>query len=109
MLALFAGTRNIFILNPRPSQTDESIKTLTGVPNFPAYTSGHSTFSAAAATVLTHLLPDRGTMFNDMATEASNSRLYGAIHYRSDCTAGLASGKAVGQFAVNRAMTDGAE
>ncbi len=98
-----------FYFNPRPSQTDESIKTLTGVPNFPAYTSGHSTFSAAAATVLTHLLPDRGTMFNDMATEASNSRLYGAIHYRSDCTAGLASGKAVGQFAVNRAMTDGAE
>lgn len=97
-----------FYFNPRPSQSDPNIKTLTGVPNFPAYTSGHSTFSAAAATVLTHLLPDRGTIFQDMATEASLSRLYGAIHYRSDCDAGLASGRAVGQFAVNRAMTDGA-
>lgn len=98
-----------FYFNPRPSQSDPSIKTLTGVPNFPAYTSGHSTFSAAAATVLTHLLPDRGTKFQDMATEASMSRLYGAIHYRSDCEAGIISGKAVGQYAVNRAMADGAE
>ncbi len=98
-----------FYFNPRPSQTDPSIKTLTGVPNFPAYTSGHSTFSAAAATVLSHLLPDRGSRFNDMATEASNSRLYGAIHYRSDCVAGLESGKKVGEYAVQRAMMDGAE
>jgi hypothetical protein len=95
--------------NPRPSQSDPSIKTLTGLPNFPSYVSGHSTFSGAAATVLSHLLPDRGTIFNDMATEASNSRLYGAIHYRSDCEMGLVAGKAVGQYAVDRATTDGAE
>jgi len=98
-----------FYFNPRPSQTNKIIKTLTGVPNFPAYTSGHSTFSAAAATVLTHLLPDRGQKFMDMATEASMSRLYGAIHYRSDCNAGLESGKKVGALAVARAMADGAE
>ena len=42
----------MFYYNPRPSQVDPSIKTLTGVPNFPAYTSGHSTFSGAAASVL---------------------------------------------------------
>jgi hypothetical protein len=98
-----------FYFNPRPSQSDNLIKTSTGVPNFPAYTSGHSTFSGAAATVLTHLLPDRGTMFTDMANEASMSRLYGGIHYRSDCEQGLVSGRAVGEYAVQRAMTDGAE
>lgn len=98
-----------FYFNPRPSQSDPSIKTLTGVPNFPAYTSGHSTFSAAAATVLSHLLPDRGDIFNEMANEASMSRLYGSIHYRSDCQAGLESGKKVGEYAVARAMSDGAE
>jgi hypothetical protein len=98
-----------FYFNPRPCQTDPNIKTLTGVPNFPAYTSGHSTFSAAAATILSHLLPDRGSKFNDMAQEASLSRLYGAIHYSSDCQAGLVSGKAVGAYAVARAQTDGAD
>lgn len=98
-----------FYFNPRPCQSDPTIKTLTGLPNFPAYTSGHSTFSAAAATVLTHLLPDRGNKFHDMALEASMSRLYGAIHYRSDCEAGLESGNAVGQYAVERAKTDGAD
>lgn len=98
-----------FYFNPRPSQTDEEIKTLTGIPNFPAYTSGHSTFSGAAAAILSHILPDRGNKFTDMATEASMSRLYGAIHYRSDCDAGLVSGKTVGNYAVARAMSDGAE
>ncbi len=43
--------------NPRPSQLDPSIKTVIGLPNFPSYTSGHSTFSAAAAVVLSYLFP----------------------------------------------------
>ncbi len=98
-----------YYFNPRPSQTNSIIKTLTGIPNFPAYTSGHSTFSGAAATILAHLLPDRSKMFNDMANEASMSRLYGGIHYRLDCDRGLESGKKVGDRAVARAMSDGAE
>lgn len=107
--AIVCWDAKYYYFNPRPCQTNPAIKTLTGVPNFPAYTSGHSTFSAAAATVLSHLLPDRGNKFNDMALEASLSRLYGAIHYRSDCEAGMASGKSVGEYAVARAMSDGAE
>lgn len=95
--------------NPRPCQANPEIKTLTGVPNFPAYISGHSTFSAAAATVLSHLLPDRGEKFNEMAQEASISRMYGGIHYRSDCEQGLEAGRKVGDYAVARAMSDGAE
>ena len=98
-----------YYFNPRPCQVDTSIKTLTGVPNFPAYVSGHSTFSGAASTVLSHIIPSKASEFNTMATEASNSRLFGAIHYRSDCEKGLLLGKAVGNFAVNRATTDGAE
>jgi len=98
-----------FYFNPRPTQTDGAIKTLTGIPNFPSYTSGHSNFSAAAATVLTYLLPDRGTKFTDMAQQAAMSRLYGAIHYRTDCEVGLTTGKAVGNYAVARAKADGAD
>jgi hypothetical protein len=43
-----------------------------------------------------------------MALEASNSRVYGAIHYRSDCEVGLAAGKKVGNYAIQRAKADGA-
>jgi PAP2 superfamily len=95
--------------NPRPSQVDPSIKTLTGTPNFPAYVSGHSTFSAAAATFLSHIIPSKTQTFEAMAKEASESRIMGCIHYRSDCEAGLVLGKKVGQVAVGRALTDGAE
>jgi PAP2 superfamily len=94
--------------SPRPYQMDNRIKTVVGLPNFPSYTSGHSTFSGAAATVLGYIVSSRAADFNAMANEASVSRLYGAIHYRSDCEAGLICGKTVGGFAVLRGQNDGA-
>lgn len=95
--------------NPRPSQMDPRIKTPIGLPNFPSYISGHSTFSAAAATVLGYVIPSKAQLYTDWAREASVSRMYGAIHYRSDCEVGLTTGNKVGAFAVNRGHIDGAE
>jgi len=95
--------------NPRPTQMDPSIKTLTGIPNFPSFISGHSTFSGAAATILAHIIPENAEKYKAMASEASMSRLYGGIHYRSDCSVGLEVGTNVGNYAVARAKTDGAE
>jgi len=95
--------------NPRPSQMDPNIKTLTGLPNFPSYISGHSTFSGGAARILGYILPDQAAKYNAMATEASLSRMYGGIHYRSDCEVGLVVGKNIGNYAVARAQTDGAD
>ncbi len=94
---------------PRPSQLDPTIKTLTGLPNFPAYTSGHSTFSGAAATILGHIFPTEKADLNAKAEEASLSRLYGGIHYRMDCEAGIKTGQQIGAAAIARAKTDGAE
>lgn len=98
-----------FYFNPRPSQMDSRIKTTTGLPNFPSYTSGHSTFSGAAATILGHIIKPKAAEYTAMAKEASLSRMYGAIHYRSDCDEGLKCGNAVGSYAIARARTDGAE
>jgi hypothetical protein len=95
--------------NPRPSQMDPSIKTLTGLPNFPSYISGHSTFSGAASTILGHILPERAAAYTAMAAQASLSRIYGGIHYRSDCSTGLTVGQNVGNYAIQRAVSDGAE
>lgn len=98
-----------FYFNPRPSQMDPKIKTATGVPNFPAYTSGHSTFSGAGAAVLSHLFPDHSDYFEAQASEASVSRLYGGIHYRKDIEMGLTHGYTIGGYTVRYALTDGAE
>ncbi len=95
--------------SPRPSQMDNRIKSVTGLPNFPSYTSGHSTFSAAAATILGYIVPARAQAYSDMAKEASNSRLFGAIHYRSDCEKGLEAGNKVGSYAISRGRMDRAE
>lgn len=101
-------------------------------PSFPTYTSGHSTFSGAAASVLTAVFgdnfaftarADRGssgqwppsndtslldvrsfTSFWDAAQEAGDSRIYGGIHFRFDNTAGLDSGALVGTWVINHAL-----
>jgi len=107
--AIACWDAKFYYYNPRPSQINPKIKTLTGLPNFPSYISGHSTFSGAAATVLGYLIPEKASSFNDMANEASLSRLYGALHYRSDCEKGLETGKKVGQFAVQKGLSDGSD
>ncbi len=92
--------------NPRPVQLDPSIGTSIGLPNFPAYPSGHSTFSAAAASVLSYLFPSGADEFVKQADEAGISRLYGGIHYRSDIERGKEHGKVVGGFTVRFAQQD---
>src|SRR5207244_10911326 len=83
--------------NPRPVQLDPAIKTVIGLPNFPAYPSGHSTFSAAAATVLSYFFPDASSSFVAMADEAGISRVYGGIHYPTDVQRGKEHGVRIGE------------
>jgi hypothetical protein len=94
--------------NPRPTQLDPSIRTAIGLPNFPSYPSGHSTFSAAAAEVLGQLFPTHATEFAAMADEAGISRMYGGIHYRSDIEGGKAHGLRIGKHAMEFVRGDGA-
>ncbi|MGC4084480.1 MAG: phosphatase PAP2 family protein [Vicinamibacterales bacterium] len=95
--------------NARPAQLDPQIKTAIGLPNFPSYTSGHSTFSGAAAEVLSYLFPSGRTTFETYRDEAAMSRLYGGIHYRTDNEVGLAHGKRIGGYTVQFAGRDGAD
>ena len=96
-----------YYMYPRPFQMDARIKTVVGLPNFPSYTSGHSTFSGAAATVLAYLFPEKTSQLNDLAKQASESRIYGGIHFRFDCEEGLNAGIKVGKFAIERGKLDG--
>ena len=93
---------------PRPSQIDAKIKTATGIPNFPSYTSGHASFSGAAAVLLGYIFPDQASDLMGQADEAALSRLYGGIHYRFDNDKGKETGMKIGQLAVAWAQTDGA-
>jgi membrane-associated phospholipid phosphatase len=95
--------------NPRPSQMDPSIRTRVGLPNFPSYTSGHSTFSAAASTVLSYLFPGGASFFDAEKDEAAISRMFGGIHYRSDIEVGKDHGARIGGYTVSFARVDGAD
>ena len=86
---------------PRPTQVDKEIKNSLSVPNFPSYTSGHSTFSAAAALVLGHYFPQDSSRLKKMANEAGMSRIYGGIHYFCDNEGGKMCGEKIGKLAVD--------
>lgn len=88
-------------------------------PPFPEHASGHSGISAAAASVLSRLfgasfafedtcnVPYIGMKrhfrsFQQAADEASISRVYGGIHYRTGVDAGAVQGRRVGELVVER-------
>ena len=90
-------------------------------PPFPEYTSGHSTITASAATVLTKLYGDKlnftdssdyhyiGMKRNfkslqEAAAECSISRVYGGIHYVLSVNTGAEAGKKVGGLVVKKLL-----
>jgi hypothetical protein len=95
---------------------------LITTPNFPEYTSGHSTQSAAVSALLTAMfgikpftdtlhrdhdlepnLPPRSfTSFDEAAEEAATSRFYGGIHFLFGIDNGLLQGRCIGQVILDR-------
>lgn len=95
---------------------------LIQTPPFPEHTSGHSTISAAAATVLTNIYGDKFSFsdstemefgisprtfnsFMEAANEVGMSRLYGGIHYPWGNEAGIRNGTLVGQYVFEQTKT----
>jgi len=86
-------------------------------PPFPEYPGGHSTISGASTEVLTQLFGDNIAFtdsteakfghgvshfksFYEAGSQASLSRVYGGIHFRSACDEGLKSGKEIGKWVM---------
>ena len=94
---------------------------LIETPPFPAYTSGHSSFSSAGATVLANFfgsdqqrfsttsdgLPGVVRSFTSLraaAEEAGMSRIYGGIHWQFDNQDGLTVGRTLGDYVYRNFM-----
>jgi membrane-associated phospholipid phosphatase len=99
-------------------ETDPGWTPLLTTPPFPAYTSGHSSFSGAAAAALAAFcgtdrvrftstsegLPGATrayTGFWQAAEEAGMSRIYGGIHWQFDNRDGLACGRRVAVYVAD--------
>ncbi len=103
------------------AKSDQTLPDLHVTPAFPSYASGHSTFAAAAATVLADFFgtdhvtftvasdasPETRTFtsFSSAMQEAGISRIYAGLHYGFDNTAALAMGTDVGNAVFARAFT----
>ena len=85
----------------RPYQANAEIATALAPPNHPAFPSGHSCVSAAAARVLQEFFPHRTNELDQLVSDAGMSRIYAGIHYRFDITAGQQLGRTVADWAIN--------
>jgi hypothetical protein len=100
-------------------EVDADWTPLLPTPPFPAYTSGHSSFSGSAASALASFfgtdkvrfssssdgLPGVTRSFESFsaaAEEAGMSRIYGGIHWSFDNTDGLACGREIAEHVVKQ-------
>lgn len=107
------GIHNADLDGNPDTDRDPAWTPLLTTPPFPSYTSGHSTFSGAAAAMLacfygtdavrfsstsetTPGVVRHFASFSSAAAEAGKSRIYGGIHWEFDNQQGLAAGRAVG-------------
>jgi hypothetical protein len=112
------------IRDPRASEinpattSDPNWTPLWNTPNFPSYTSGHSTFSGTACAILTSLFGAKTHFtigsddmpgytrafksFTQAANEAGESRVVGGIHFQFDNTSGLSAGTRLGTYIAKR-------
>jgi PAP2 superfamily len=98
---------------------DKDWKPLLQTPPFPEYPSGHSVVSGAASAILTALVKDHYSYtdstelpfgmfprsfssFNEAASEASISRLYGGIHFMPALNNGLEEGRKISRHVVEK-------
>ena len=98
---------------------DINWKPFLQTPPFPEYTSGHSVVSNSSAAILTYLLGDHFaytddteipygveprsfTSFNQAASEAMISRLWGGIHFRDSIEEGNKEGREVAQNIIEK-------
>lgn len=106
--------------NPITS-ADPTWTSLLTTPAHPSYVSGHSTFSSAAATILSRFtgsdqyaltvasddipgVTRSFTSFSGAAAEAGQSRIYGGIHWQYDNQRGLELGGNVGRWVFDRTL-----
>jgi membrane-associated phospholipid phosphatase len=86
----------------RPTQADAGITLAVGLPNHPSYPSAHSCETGAFEGVLADAFPSERAFLNDVAQEASMSRVYGGLHYRFDGDGGLSIGHSAAALALQR-------
>jgi hypothetical protein len=102
------------------TDADATWQPLFATPSHPEYPSGHSTLSAAAATVLaahfgkhTHFRMGSDVLlgvvrefpsFAAALDEVRNARIFAGIHFRSACNDGQATGVAVARYVLEHGL-----
>jgi hypothetical protein len=102
VIACFEAKYHYWTIRPSQADTTLVLADSVGLPNFPAYPSGHACSAGAFDAALGHYFPQERAEFTRIAEEQAMSRLYGGIHYRFDNDGGLALGRIVARYDVEQ-------
>jgi hypothetical protein len=106
-IACFEAKYHYWTIRPSQADTTLVLADSVGLPNFPSFPSGHACSAGAFDAVLGHFFPDQRAEFTRIAEEQAMSRLYGGIHYRFDNDGGLALGRIVARYDIDRERRGG--
>jgi hypothetical protein len=107
VIACFEAKYHYWTIRPSQADTTLVLADSVGLPNFPAYPSGHACSAGAFEAALGHYFPQERAEFTRIAEEQAMSRLYGGIHYRFDNDGGLALGRVVARYDVEQERRGG--
>jgi membrane-associated phospholipid phosphatase len=92
-----------------PRTTDPRLKSAARTQSPWSYPSDYAAAAAAAAEVLSYVLPARASEFAARAEEATRMRLVAGLEYPSDLAAGREIGRKVAALAIARGKADGSD
>ena len=88
--------------HPNYDPDDSGWYPLIETPSFPSYPGGHGTFSGSAGRILGYLFPAAEATMDRFGILASDSRLYGGIHFDEDNDDGVTLGRWIADLAIAR-------
>ncbi len=88
---------------PRPYHVEPSLALMLPRYNHPSYPSAHACVAGATSEVLSTLFPRDAKVFAQQADDLAASRWHAGIHFPTDSDVGLALGRTVRRFVMERA------
>ena len=86
----------------RPFRQDPNLPTLGPIPHDHSYPSAHASMSAAGSEVLAKFAPERADAYRALAAEVGDARVYSAVHFPTDVSAGAKLGRSIAQAFLKR-------
>lgn len=91
---------------PRPVQLEENLKTILETPSSPTYPSIYAVVTAVSMEIISYYFPTEKDKLLQLKQQASISRLYAGVHFKSDLSQGIRLGNQIAKLIIEEISRD---